>query len=209
MKLIIDYLIKKYNPLAIIKYGSYSNGTSSATSDYDALIITNNKTTMHDSSVVDNIQLDVFIYTANEAQDSANIEKMLGVYDGTIVLDTHNLAQGLVQRVANYIDSWQSSYQDDKFGVQWCDKMLTRAKDNNAESLYRWHWVLVDSLEIYMSLCDKYYFGCKKALAYLQNCDKTAYAIYTRALSQFTLDSLFSWINYIRDKFTNKYDKEQ
>lgn len=206
MQSIVQYLIDKYHPLAIIKYGSYCNGTNTASSDYDALVITDNKSTGHESSIVCNIQLDVFIYTASQVQDTANIDKLLGVYDGVILLDTDNLAHALVERIRHHIDNWHSSYDDDLFAVQWCDKMLARAHSNTAEGFYRWHWVLTDSLEMYMSLCDCYYFGCKKALNYLQQHDQVGFNIYTQALMNFQLDTLSNWITHIKEKFTSKYN---
>lgn len=207
MKLIIDYLTDKYQPLAIIKYGSYCDGTNTASSDYDALVITNNKTIEHDSSIVGNIKLDVFMYTSTQVQDTANIDKLLGVYDGQVMLDTDGIALQLIDNVRHHIDSWDSCYDNDLFGAQWCDKMLDRAHSNTAEGMYRWHWVLTDSLEMYMSLCDQYYFGCKKALQYLEQHDQEAFGIYTAALTNFQLETLSQWIHHVRSKFIAKYNK--
>ena len=36
---IIEYIKQKYNPLSIILYGSYANGTNDLNSDFDALVI--------------------------------------------------------------------------------------------------------------------------------------------------------------------------
>ena len=41
MKKIIDYLKEKYNPLAIVTYGSFSCGMNDSYSDYDCMIIVN------------------------------------------------------------------------------------------------------------------------------------------------------------------------
>ena len=43
MKKIIDYLKEKYNPLAIVTYGSFSCGMNDSYSDYDCMIIVNKK----------------------------------------------------------------------------------------------------------------------------------------------------------------------
>ncbi|MBQ5643591.1 MAG: nucleotidyltransferase domain-containing protein, partial [Bacteroidaceae bacterium] len=36
---VIEYIKKKYNPLSIILYGSYANGTNNLNSDFDSLVI--------------------------------------------------------------------------------------------------------------------------------------------------------------------------
>ena len=36
---IIEYIKQKYNPLSIILYGSYANGTNNLNSDFDALVL--------------------------------------------------------------------------------------------------------------------------------------------------------------------------
>lgn len=36
---IIEYLKEKYQPLALIVYGSFADGTNNAHSDFDALVI--------------------------------------------------------------------------------------------------------------------------------------------------------------------------
>ena len=59
---IITYLQEKYMPLSIIVYGSYANGTNDLNSDFDALVIYDDSNQIHDTSFVNGIQLDVFVY---------------------------------------------------------------------------------------------------------------------------------------------------
>ena len=49
-------------PLSIIVYGSYANGTNDLNSDFDALVIYDDSNQIHDTSFVNGIQLDVFVY---------------------------------------------------------------------------------------------------------------------------------------------------
>jgi predicted nucleotidyltransferase len=58
---IIEYLKKEYNPLAIVVYGSYASGTNDEYSDFDCMIIVEEKSRKHDDSVINGIQLDCFI----------------------------------------------------------------------------------------------------------------------------------------------------
>lgn len=58
---IIDYLKKTYQPDAVIVYGSFADGSANLNSDFDALIIAGEEKT-HDSSIVDGMVPDVFVY---------------------------------------------------------------------------------------------------------------------------------------------------
>ena len=62
MEQIIEYLKQKFNPLTIIVYGSYANGTNNQNSDFDALVVSYDYQECHDTSFVGDIQLDVFVY---------------------------------------------------------------------------------------------------------------------------------------------------
>ena len=65
MERILKYIQEKYNPLSIILYGSYADGTNNLNSDFDALVITSNQEQFHDTSRIDGIPLDVFVYPSN------------------------------------------------------------------------------------------------------------------------------------------------
>lgn len=39
MEQVLKYIREKYNPLSIILYGSYADGTNNLNSDFDALVI--------------------------------------------------------------------------------------------------------------------------------------------------------------------------
>ena len=49
---IIEYIKQKYNPLSIILYGSYANGTNNLNSDFDALVISYDHEQFHDLSLI-------------------------------------------------------------------------------------------------------------------------------------------------------------
>lgn len=53
---IIQYLKNKYDPITIIIYGSYADGTKNENSDFDALVISKYHENSHDLSVVEGIQ---------------------------------------------------------------------------------------------------------------------------------------------------------
>lgn len=59
---ILQYIQEAYAPLSIILYGSYADGTNNLNSDFDALVITSEHELFHDTSIVNGIPLDVFVY---------------------------------------------------------------------------------------------------------------------------------------------------
>ena len=63
---IIEYIKNKYSPLTIIVYGSYASGTNNLNSDFDVLVISQHHSQFHDTSFVDGVQLDVFVYTTRD-----------------------------------------------------------------------------------------------------------------------------------------------
>ena len=59
---IIEYIKQKYDPCSIILYGSYADGTNNLNSDFDALVLSYNYDQFHDTSFVNGVQLDLFVY---------------------------------------------------------------------------------------------------------------------------------------------------
>ena len=75
--------------------------------------------------------------------------------------------------------------------------MLHRTLRGDAEGSYRWHWLLVDSLEIYFDSRHLRYFGPKKALRSLERQDAEAFRLYTLALQELRRERLSAWIAYL------------
>ena len=62
----VQYLREKYRPRALLVYGSYVRGDQDGFSDFDCMVIVDSKEKNHDDSVVDGVQLDCYIFTADE-----------------------------------------------------------------------------------------------------------------------------------------------
>ena len=69
MEQIIEYIKQNYNPISIILYGSYANGTNNLNSDFDSLVISDSHEQFHDTSFVGGIQLDVFVYSRRKSSN--------------------------------------------------------------------------------------------------------------------------------------------
>ena len=195
---ILAYLKDTYQPDAIIAYGSFADGSANKNSDFDALVIADKEKT-HDSSVIDGIVLDVFIYPSDTFRQNYDPEEFLQVWDGNILLDTNGVATCLQKQVLDYISHIpRKTVEEISQEVRWCEKMLSRTMRGDAEGYYRWHWVLFDSLEIYFDVKGLHYYGPKKALRFLEQTDPEAFRIYTKALREFKREYLSAWISHLK-----------
>lgn len=179
-------------------YGSYANHTNNDASDFDALLISDKQCNCHDGSIIDNIPLDVFIYNSSILNEPIDCNQFIQVSDALILLDSKKQAEFLKNRVHAYIENMPAKTASEKQHlVEWCKKMLLRAKISDPEGYYRWHWLLIDSLEIYYSLKDQFYFGPKKAIRELEQKNAKAYYLYYKALTTMDYQALADWIDYI------------
>ena len=195
---IIRYLKETYSPKAIIVYGSFADGSANAHSDFDALVIADH-VQRHDASVIGGIPLDVFLEPIDALRAELHPEDFVQIWDGKIVLDTHGIAARLQAQVRVFLERAPKKTADEiEQEIGWCEKMLLRAERNDAEGLYRWHWLLTDSLEIYCDVKGLPYFGPKKALRRMEQSDAEAFRLYAKALSVLERDSLREWVAYLR-----------
>lgn len=199
MKKILDYLLQTYNPSSIIIYGSYADGTNNLNSDFDALVISHDQGIQHDMSFVDDVQLDVFVYPESHFDTRYNCEDFIQIMDGKIILDENNRGKLLKENILAYINSLPKKSKEEIFdNISWCEKMLLRTQRLDVEGMFRWHWVLVDSLEIFCNAVSYFYRGPKKALLWMENNHPNEFCIYKKALSQMDYNSLKNWIDCLK-----------
>ena len=175
------YLIEKYECHSIILYGSFADGTYTDESDIDIICFTDYSKYKNDTSIFKNRKLDVWIYDTKVME---NYEKLIHIEGGKVLLDERNLCDNLLKGVYNAISNEKTiSKEEIIFQKNWLVKMLNRSRKNDVEGDFRYHWLLVDSLEIYFMIVGLRYLGPKKSLIYLENNDKIAYAYFSDALS--------------------------
>lgn len=200
MDKIITYLQEKYMPLSIIVYGSYANGTNDLNSDFDALVIYDDSNQIHDTSFVNGIQLDVFVYPLSYFEKVFDCERFVQIFDGKLIIDHNQIGKKIISDVKYYLKN--HSFKTDteiQSNIAWCVKMLNRAKRCDCEGVFRWHWVLVDSLEIFCDVMRQPYLGPKKTLKWMEENHNIAYNYYSKALKQFDMESLEKWILYLQN----------
>lgn len=196
MEKIMDYLVDRYQPDTLILYGSYADGSFNANSDLDAILLADVAEMFHDTSVVEGVQLDVFIYPA---ETPLNPEEFPQLYFSKILVDRQGRGKALQEAVVDYIES-RPARSDESIleDIVWCEKMLARTKRGDAEGYYRWHWVLCDSLQFYCDIRGWYFFGPKKILLRMQRLDPVGYVYYSKALRYMDYDNLARWVDFLK-----------
>ncbi len=199
----MKYIKQKYTPLSIILYGSYANGTNDLNSDFDALVISSNHEKHHDTSFVNGIQLDVFVYPVSYFNRDYNCEDFIQIFDGRIITDSNDVGRTLQTHVQTYVmNRPHKTNAEIQASIDWCVKMFERVKRCDAVGMFRWHWVLIDSLEIFCDIMHHPYWGPKKSMKWMAESHPIAYTCYKNALFNFNIDNLENWIKYIKTQMT-------
>ncbi len=203
MDKIIEYLNQKYTPVSIILYGSFANGTNNLNSDFDALVISSEHKQYHDTSFVNGVQLDVYVYPASHFDKDFSCDEFIQIHDGKIIKDSDGRGKLLQSKVLAHLQNrQQKSSEEIESSVNWCIKMLNRAKRNDTEGMFRWHWLLTDSLEIFCDIMQHPYFGPKKSLEWMKNEHPVCFEYYSKALNSLNINSLDDWISCIKKAHT-------
>lgn len=202
---VIAYLKERYRPLTIITYGSYVDGSNNPDSDFDSLLIIEEGKRQHDVTVVDGIQLDVFIYPRSAIETEFDCSEFVQIFDGDIILDTDNIGSELKTRVLSFLSNLPAKSKNEiSEEVAWCKKMAYRAQREDTEAFFRWHWLLVDSLEI---VCDMYhqpYLGPKKSLKWMKENHHDLFEVYSVALERMDKEALQDWVNCLSNAASMK-----
>ena len=162
-------------------------------------MVSNCEITAHDVSYVNGIQLDLFVYPKTFFDKIIDFSDFVQLFEGVIVLDIDGSGKTLMDRVSEFIKRIpEKSEQEVSSQIDWCEKMLLRASRGNEEGFFRWHWLLVDSLEIFCDILRQKYHGPKKALQWMKSNHEDAFVLYSKAIQRMDYGSLQSWISFLR-----------
>lgn len=101
---------------------------------FDALIIAG-KEKAHDSSIVDGVVLDVFVYPVETFSADYDPEEFVQVWDGKIVLDEHGIAGQLKAKALDYIEHLpKKTVTEVAQEVEWTKKTLRLMEKSDAEA---------------------------------------------------------------------------
>ena len=197
---ITAYIKEKYDPVAVIIYGSYADRSNNENSDFDALVISETHDIFHDGSLFDGVRLDMFVYPKSYFDGDIDCEDFVQVFDGKIILDTDGIGTNLKNRINKYLSAKpKRSKQEIKSDIEWCRKMLERTKRGDAEGNFRRHWLLVDSLEIFCDAAGIDYHGPKKSLKAMKENFPDAFSLYSAALGKGYYAEIDAWVGYLEN----------
>ena len=183
MEEILAYINETYRPLAVIAYGSYADGTYGIHSDFDALAVTEAGPAGHDTGFVNGVQLDLFVYPKEHFGEEPDWEEILPILHGRVLYDPEGLGARLMEGIRAYAaDLPPKNPEQVREEIAWCEKMLLRARRGDPEGMFRLHWLLVDSLEIFCDSVGQPFWGPKKSLKWMETAYPQTFARYTRAL---------------------------
>lgn len=175
-----DYLKDKYNCHSMILYGSFADNTYTDESDIDVICFSDDIDNQNDTNEICGRLLDAWIYNTDKIKDYKDIYH---INDGIIILDERNLCCDLLDNINKFItEEKKPTLAEITFQKNWLQKMINRAKRGDAEGNFRYHWMLIDSLEIYFSIKGFKYLGPKKSLNLLKSNDENAYRFFSEAL---------------------------
>ena len=193
---IVKYLSDTYKPRALLIYGSFVRGDFDESSDFDCMVIVDEKNTKHDSSVINGVRLDCYIFTVNEVL-SEDPDLFVTVYDSEILIDD-GTGQTLKERVRDYVHEHEITDDSEKeFIAAWIRKTMTRMKKGDDEGNYRAIALLWESLTDYYLLRNMFFFGSKQAIQYLKQNDLPGYELFHRAISQKTNEAIEAWAMHV------------
>ena len=121
---IIEYIKRNYNPISIILYGSYADGTNNLNSDFDSLVISYDHEQFHDTSFVNGIQLDVFVYPVSYFDGEFDCDDFVQIFDGKIIVDSNERGKALQMKVISHIQNrpQKSKAEIDAISLFWSEK---------------------------------------------------------------------------------------
>ena len=196
MDQILAYLKDAYDPISILVYGSFADGTNDPTSDFDCMLIVPQKDKNHDDTVIGGIQLDCFLFTEEEVQGE-DLFPFLTAYNSRIVLD-NGIGADLKRRVHAYVEANATTSEEEKASlISWMQKTIRRIKKDDDEGNMRAISLLAESLADYYTLRDMFYLGSKKAIGYLKETDAKGYALFHNAVTLRSNDAIINWAEHI------------
>lgn len=194
---VLEYVKEKYDPKAIMLYGSYASFDYNENSDLDMFIVVDKKEKNHDNSKIDGVELDLFIFTKDEIMDIENLDVLLTAYDGIILKDSDNILSDLKDRVRKYVfDNTDLGDDEIEFIRNYIVKTISRSKNNDLDSKFRLINLLSESLANYCLLRRKFYFGSKKTIKYLIENDIYGYELFENALKNKGYHDIIDWLFY-------------
>ena len=165
---ILRHLTERYKPVRFWPMAPMPTGPGGPHSDFDALVLTDGGAEGHDTAFVDGVQLDVFIYPAGFFDGDFSPGDFPQLADAALLLDRDGRGKG-ADRPGCGTGRPDGGRRPGR--APGADGMVPQDAPANGTrrcgGMFRWHWLLTDSLEICCGLLGTPYQGPKKSLRWL------------------------------------------
>lgn len=112
------------------------------------------------------------------------------------------------ERVLEYMERLsEKTLEELQNDVAWCEKMALRTERRDAEGIFRWHWILRDSLEIFCDNMRCPYRGPKKSLKWMKTDHPKEFGCYVTAMSHYDVQTLKEWVECLKEKLEKRAEE--
>jgi uncharacterized protein len=184
LDLIVDEMRRRHECHTIILYGSRAAGTQNPESDYDVCGFRSSKEEFRDCRQIGGSFLDAWIYHEDRALQPDL--SLLHIRDGLVLAQSERLGTNCLEKLQTLYAHGPDKlpYWEVEMRVSWLKKTVARAARGDAEGKYRAHWLIVQALEYYFELQNRWYNGPKESLKWLAANDPTTYAAFQKVLGE-------------------------
>ncbi|MCI6064636.1 hypothetical protein MR818_04525 [bacterium] len=93
-------------------------------SDFDSLVISYDHEQFHDTSFVNGIQLDVFVYPVSYFEGEFDCDDFVQIFDGKIIVDSNERGKALQMKVISHMQNrpQKSKAEIDAISLFWTEK---------------------------------------------------------------------------------------
>ena len=120
--------------------------------------------TWNDTSIIDGVQLDVWVVNSSQLERP---EEYLHIINNEVLFDSRGESAEFLDGINRIYEEGPEPISENqrKFIRSWLIKMQKRSLHDDTEGLYRYHWMLTESLEMYFKLNNLWFLGVKKIIA--------------------------------------------
>lgn len=165
---LLQTLTTRFQPAAVVLYGSGARGALTPTSDIDVVCFVDRDERYPELGRWDGYLLDVWVHPLADANETENFLKL---HDGRVLSDRNGIAEDLLRRVRAFVANAPARLDEKHMSHlrHWLWKMFDRASRGDLEGSYRRHWLLHDLPQVWCELTGRHFLGFANALAAMKN----------------------------------------
>jgi predicted nucleotidyltransferase len=179
---IIRHLKSKHKCHTALLYGSRARGTTTATSDFDILGISQNGPKTRITKKKNGVYWDVYVYAEKDLKKLN--EQYIGLRDSKILFESKKYGKKLVGRIQKLLK--KPFVPEPKYEIEaskeWAKKQLDRISVGDVHGLYRRVELMSATVGDYFKIRRKQFFGPKAGLLWIQKNDPRTFNLFNKSL---------------------------